>query len=122
MIDNYYSVLSCTTTDHRTGVVSVHLNAGCCVYEGHFPGNPVSPGVCNINMIRECAELISQCKLRIVRVKQCRLTTLVTPLTHPQIDVTIDLQEQEDGAFRLNASIGKDGDNYLTLKAEMKNE
>ena len=71
---------------------------------------------------RECAELISQCKLRIVRVKQCRLTTLVTPLTHPQIDVTIDLQEQEDGAFRLNASIGKDGASYLTLKAEMKNE
>ncbi|MCR5050805.1 MAG: hypothetical protein K6A36_06950 [Paludibacteraceae bacterium] len=73
-------------------------------------------------MIRECAEQISQCKLRIKRIKQCRLTTLITPLTHSQLDVNIDLSEQSDGSLKLNASIGNEGENYLSLKAELTDE
>ena len=83
----YYHILSSEiTTDAR--VFRVALNADCEVYQGHFPGEPVCPGVCNIQMIKECTEMLLQGgadmpSILLSPTKQCRLPTLVTPQQHP---------------------------------------
>lgn len=122
MINDYFTILRSEATDNLSGVVSIRLNAHSIVYEGHFPGEPVSPGVCNIEMIRECAEAVHGHALRINRIKQCRLTTLVTPLNHSTADVTINLQEQKPNTYRLTATLGKGEETYLTLKADVADE
>lgn len=122
MINDYFTILRSEATDNLSGVVSIRLNAHSIIYEGHFPGEPVSPGVCNIEMIRECAEAVHGHALRINRIKQCRLTTLVTPLNHSTADVTINLQEQEPNTYRLTATLGKGEETYLTLKADVADE
>ena len=104
------------------GTVRVSLNPGCRVYEGHFPGKPVSPGVCNIEMVRQCAERIHQRALRIRRIKQCRMTTLMAPHSHPQADVTVEMHPQEAGSYRLTAAIGEGSATWLTLKADVTDE
>ena len=114
---NYYSIMSETIGD-LSGRFTVCMNADCKVYEGHFPGSPVSPGVCNIEMLLECAERVLQFPLRMTKLNRCRLTTLITPLAHPQLDIQIDLRPKEQGLYLLNASIGRGEDTYLTLKAE----
>ncbi len=122
MIDDYFSIERCTSESPQKGIVRVRLNPNCRVYEGHFPGTPVSPGVCNIEMIRRCAETIHGHKLRIRTIKQCRLTTLMTPLSHPQADVSIELHEKEPSVYHLTASIGEVEMTYLTLKADVSYE
>ena len=132
MIDDYFSIERCTSESPQKGIVRVRLNPDSRVYEGHFPDAPVSPGVCNIEMIRRCAEAIHGHELRIRTIKQCRLTTLMTPLSHPQADVRVELQEiqwgtspnvqKEPGVYRLTASIGEGDMTYLTLKADVSDE
>lgn len=116
LIENYYTVLSRRDEDEQT-IFEVALNKDCKVYEGHFPGEPVSPGVCNIQMIRELAEQVAGHTLRLEYISQCRFTTLITPLQHPTVEVRISLQDN-----RLTASIGSADANYLTLKAETNNQ
>ena len=53
MIKDFYKVDSVARHDDGA-VYRVSLNPDCEVYKGHFPGNPISPGVCGIQMIREC--------------------------------------------------------------------
>lgn len=119
MIDDYFTILRCSPDSRLKGKVRVRLNPDCTVYAGHFPSEPVSPGVCNIEMVRQCAELIHNHTLRINSIKQCRLTTLMTPLLHPQADVNIDMQAKEEGSYRLVAAIGEGESMYLTLKADV---
>ena len=114
----YYSTIH-SSTNGLSGTFFVHLNPECEVYKGHFPGTPVSPGVCNIQMMLECAEKVARQTLRVRKINRCRFTTLLTPLTHPELEMHIDMQKKEDNSFLLNALIGKGEDVYQTLKAEL---
>ena len=115
---DYYSIVS-ERIDGMSGMFVVRLNPECKVYEGHFPGEPVSPGVCNIEMLLECAARVKGFSLRARKLTRCRLTTLITPLTHPELELHIDLKEKEPELWVLNAEIGKGEDHYMTLKAEV---
>ena len=114
----YYSILS-ETKEGLSGVFAVRLNPECEVYEGHFPGSPVSPGVCNIRMMLECAERVIGHSLRMRKLSRCRFTTLLSPLTHPELEIQLDLQPKEEALYTLNATIGKGEDIYQTLKADV---
>lgn len=113
----YYSIEN-QTIEGLSGLFQVRLNPECEVYKGHFPGSPVSPGVCNIQMMLECAQIVLQQPVRMRKLSRCRFTTLLSPLTHPQLDIQIDLQLKED-FYILNATIGRGEENYQLIKAEL---
>ena len=118
LIKDYYTIENVSKQENGAVRFDINLNADCPVYEGHFPGEPVSPGVCNIQMIKECAGQVAGKSLLLNNLQQCRLTTLVTPIQHPQVEVTILLEEKGDG-YKLKATVGKGEDVYLDLKAEL---
>ena len=117
LIKNYYTIDHISHQGDAT-VFSVSLRADSDVYRGHFPGQPVSPGVCNIQLIKECAEQVAGKRLLMNHLQQCRLTTLVTPQEHPSVEVTLRLEEKE-GSYKLKATLGKGEAIYLDLKAEL---
>ena len=118
LIKDYYTIENVSKKGDGTTCFYIHLRPDSTIYEGHFPGEPVSPGVCNIQMIKECAEQVAGKSLLLNNLQQCRLTTLVTPILHPQVEVTILLEEKGD-AYKLKATIGKGEEVYLDLKAEL---
>ena len=118
LIKDYYTINAVEPQPDGTTRFAITLKADSTVYEGHFPGQPVSPGVCNIQMIKECAEQVAGKSLFLNNLQQCRLTTLVTPLAHPQVEVKILLEEKGE-AYKLKATIGKGEDTYLDMKAEL---
>lgn len=61
----------------------------CEVYQGHFPSNPICPGACNIETIRECASLLAGKELHISYIKQCRFTSLATPCGTPCLQLEV---------------------------------
>ena len=117
LIENYYKINDIIAGTGKTLFI-VSLNSDCNVYKGHFPEKPISPGVCNIQMIKECAELIVGKPLFMNNLQHCRLTTLITPLVYPQVEVTI-LMEKKADVYKLKATIGKNEEIYLELKAEL---
>ena len=117
LIENYYKINGIVKEEEVT-IFQIVLNPDCEVYQGHFPGEPVSPGVCNIQMIKECAEQAVDKSLFLNNLQQCRLTTLVTPLAHPEVEVTIRMEEKGE-TYKLKATLGQGEEVYLELKAEL---
>jgi 3-hydroxyacyl-[acyl-carrier-protein] dehydratase len=115
MITDYYS-FNRQRAEGETIVFDVTLNPDCPVYQGHFPDNPVAPGVCNIQMIKECTERIAGCPLLLEYLGQCRLTTLMTPEQHPQLNVGIRVLENNDTHIHIQASVGLGEVAFVTLK------
>jgi len=115
----YYFIRS-SSIDGQKGIFHVLLNPECEVYEGHFPGTPVSPGVCNIRMMLECAERMAQHPLRMRRLSRCRFTTLLSPQTHPELEILIELLPKEEKQYTLSATIGKGEEVYQTIKADVE--
>ncbi len=116
---NYYTLLNVEAQDENTAVYHLALRPDCDIYRGHFPGNPVCPGVCNMQTIKECVEKFSERHLRATFVKQCRLTTLATPTTCKELDVKVSVQAKDETTLAVVATISDANNIYMEYKGEM---
>ena len=112
LVEGFYEILT-RREEGAESVFQVALLPDCKVYEGHFPGEPVAPGVCNIQMLKECAELVAGKPLTLRTISQCRMTKLITPKECP----TLQVQVQLDGE-KLTGSILHGEEVCLTIKGE----
>ena len=115
--NKFYKVLRVRKESDVKAVYHLAILPDCNVYEGHFPGNPVCPGVCNIQTIKECASLLSGKELRISSIKQCLLTAIASPTVCPEVDIQVEVHET-DGKYSIVASISDENRQYMTFKGE----
>ncbi|MEL5895446.1 beta-hydroxyacyl-ACP dehydratase [Bacteroides sp. GD17] len=115
--NKYYKILD-AKVDGLDAVYRIALLPDCDVYRGHFPGNPVSPGVCNIETIKECAMLLTGKRLLISTIKQCRLTAVASPALCPEVDVILSLLPTDKG-FTVTARIADAERTYMEYKGDM---
>lgn len=99
------------------GVFEVRLNPDHAVFQGHFPGNPVLPGVCSLMIVRECASRTVGLPLRYVSVRESKFLATITP----DARLTVELKLSTDGSdFPLDAKICCGETIMLKLKARLK--
>lgn len=109
--------------ENGEGLVTYHvvLNPDHNIFKGHFPGNPISPGVCNIGMIKACAEEEVGCGLFIGNLKQCKFSHLITPNENKELDIVLKLETTEQ-IVKIAATIVKGDTKFMDLKAEALKE
>ena len=103
LLDNFYTILSSESSDSTIWTIQVKLNPGHPVYQGHFPGHPVVPGVCLLQLIKECVEDIRQQKLQVTQVSSCKFLSAINPIETPHISVALTFKEIEEGTLQLQA-------------------
>jgi len=103
LIDNFYTVLSSESSDASAWTVQIELNPEHLIYKGHFPGQPVVPGVCLLQLIKECAEDIRLQKLQITQVSSCKFLSAVNPMETPRLSMALTFKDAEEGKFQLLA-------------------
>lgn len=118
---NYYTLLGEEPQGEGTATFRISLLPDCDIYRGHFPGNPVCPGVCNMQTIKECAEKITGKQLRVASVRQCRLKAVATPAICSELDVKVSVGQQpgDDARYTVVASISDAQSVYMDYKGEM---
>ena len=93
-----------TIIDVMGDTTHLHLCETHPVYEGHFPGQPICPGVFTMSMVRECASRLIGRRLRWKEVKSCRFTGML----YPGDDTTLVLNMHADADdVELHAEISK---------------
>ena len=61
------------------------LNPSCFIYQAHFPGEPITPGVCIVQMGKELLEelleenLQKKVRLEINKVKNVKFLSVISP-------------------------------------------
>jgi 3-hydroxyacyl-[acyl-carrier-protein] dehydratase len=87
-------------------VFTISLLPDYCAYKGHFPDNPIAPGVCNIQMFKELAERVTEKKLLISYIAKCRFLIVINPLTVGELEVSFELTEADvDGILSLTGTL-----------------
>ena len=68
---------------------TVELNPSCMIYEAHFPGEPITPGVCIVQIGKEVIEdlLLEQSsasrRLEIIKAKNIKFLSIISPNETP---------------------------------------
>jgi len=98
LLKNFYTLVEIDTHDKDNITAIVDLNKDHEIYNGHFPGNPVVPGVCLTQLIKEIMENVKACELMLVYADNIKFMAVVNPQKNSrlQIDLKIKTNEEEN--------------------------
>ncbi|HBH23879.1 MAG TPA: 3-hydroxyacyl-ACP dehydratase [Cytophagales bacterium] len=77
-----------TTSGHYE--VVVNLDKGHDIFKGHFPGKPILPGVCQVEIIAELLEEIFEKSYRLEDANMIKFQALVDPNENDTLYFGID--------------------------------
>ncbi len=86
------------------------------IFDGHFPGMPVVPGVCTMSMIKECLAEIFSRSVRYNHIKECKFLSAITPFNHGLLDINLDVKQIDD-VININAEVICGAEKMMKLKA-----
>jgi len=118
LINGLYSVTETEFTSEGI-MAKVYLNKAHDVFKGHFPGNPVMPGVCMIQIIKELTEEASGKNLFLAVSSNIKFMAIINPEKNPDLQLTIDIKE-EDGEVKVKNTTSYDNTVALKLNATFK--
>ena len=97
-----------TIVENADDHVCVRLNPKSAIYKAHFPGNPITPGVCQVGMVEELAEKICGCGLVLREVKILKFTDILKP-SEEEIEVRFDKLEKDGDSVAAKGTVMSDG-------------
>ncbi len=97
--------------------VQIKLHPDHPIFEGHFPGNPVVPGVCQIRMITEIVSEITGKEVRLQEADNIKFLSMINPNDHSELTIDCTLKKNEDGMIRVTASISDNEQVYFKYKS-----
>ncbi len=111
------------TSGTPDGEFRVRLDPQHAIFRGHFPGNPVLPGICSLMIVRECASRMAGAPLRYNCVQESKFLSAIIPAPDTLLAVRIKLsQGPQAGQYGLDATIqdAEAGVTMLKLKASLQ--
>ena len=121
---NFFDIQSFTSDESEVTQlkyqVVVSLNGDHSIYRGHFPGNPVVPGVCQIQMVKELVEKAVGHSLTLVESDNIKFLSMINPLVNPQLVVNIAIKPFGELLISATASIGHGSSVFLKFKGKFE--
>ena len=120
LLTNFYTIKQIqSSTESDSWNVRIELNPEHAVYAGHFPGHPVVPGVCLLQIIKESIENIRKESLLYAQIGSCKFLSVVNPLETSELLFTLTLKEGEEGKCQLRAEGTSGQECFIKLKATL---
>lgn len=96
ILNNFYTVQSQEEQENGAYKVSISLNPSHDIFKGHFPGNPVTPGVCMMQIIKEITENICKKSLFVKSANNIKFMAIINPNETPNLVLDLNIDEKED--------------------------
>ena len=113
---SFYTVEGAPQTTATSVQATVRLNPGHAIFAGHFPGQPVVPGVCMLQIIKELLESAVQQTLQLVKASNIKFLTVLTPGAHELVSVQLKFDSSEDGILVSEGTISSGTDRFIRLQ------
>jgi 3-hydroxyacyl-[acyl-carrier-protein] dehydratase len=93
--------------EHGAGQVTANLsiNKSSAIFEGHFPGQPVVPGDCMVQLVKDILQDALNIKVMLKKAATIKFIAMITPDTVHPINLTIGYKIIDDGYISINAKI-----------------
>ncbi len=93
-----YTITAKETDGKTSATFELRLDPECFIYKAHFPGQPITPGVCIVQTAKELLEEMTGKALDIVFAKNVKFLSVVTPTDSPTLVYNINkMAWSEDG-------------------------
>jgi len=104
LLEDFYTIQEIDPSDKENIKVSIELNKNHEIYKGHFPGNPVVPGVCLTQLIKELVENIEAREVRLVYAANIKFMAVVNPAINNILQIDLKIKhDDEQNIIKVNS-------------------
>lgn len=96
----------------------ISVNENSAVYTGHFPGFPVTPGVCQVQMIKDILAEVLDIPLQLSKARDIKFNNIHEPGKVNAIKGRIKYEMDENRIIHVNAQLFEGNTKYLSFKGE----
>ena len=118
LLKDFYKINEQITVDETTSV-TITINKNHEIFEGHFPNNPVMPGVCMMQIIKEITEDVTSKTLFMEKCSNVKFMALINPDINNILNLVLNISET-DGIIKVKNTTHFDETLALKLVAYYK--
>ena len=112
---DFFHVTSLDSADHTTRAI-LEIDPAHVIFKGHFPGQPVVPGVCMMQMVKEITEAVLGRETRLVKAEQLKFLALLIPAESRQLRMELKLSTRENGETGVDAQLLNESTLFFKFK------
>ncbi|WP_415329297.1 3-hydroxyacyl-ACP dehydratase [Chryseobacterium sp. MMS23-Vi53] len=96
ILKDFYTLKSYEQTENGGFVANISLNKDHEIFKGHFPGNPVTPGVCMMQIVKELTEEFTGLKLFLKTASNVKFMAIINPFETPDLKLELTINQTEE--------------------------
>jgi 3-hydroxyacyl-[acyl-carrier-protein] dehydratase len=104
LLKDFYKVISLENPMGSKYIATIKVNENHDVFKGHFPGNPVMPGVCMMQIIKEISEQITECSLFMQTLTNVKFMALINPFVSSELLLELEISITDEGLVKVKNS------------------
>jgi 3-hydroxyacyl-[acyl-carrier-protein] dehydratase len=96
ILTDFYTLESYEQAENGGFTANISLNKNHEIFKGHFPGNPVTPGVCMMQIVKELTEEFTGLKLFLKTASNVKFMAIINPFETPDLRLQLDINQTEE--------------------------
>lgn len=101
LLQGFYTLTKIEQLNAKEHDAFIHLNKDHEIFKGHFPDNPVTPGVCMIQILKEITAKIVNEKLVMKSSNNVKFMALINPEVNPDLKINIVINSETEGEVHI---------------------
>ena len=92
---------------HEDGAISatLNINPDSEILKGHFPGHPVVPGACMLQVVKEVLDLTLNHRVRLKKADQLKFMIMIDPTNTVTVTLDMTYKKAEDDSIVVTAKL-----------------
>lgn len=103
-LNNLFGILQNDIKDDGC-LTKISINPDHPVFEGHFPDNPITPGVCILQMVKETIMNNYNVALQMDQLKHSKFLAFINPEKQQEVDFQINIKHKDQTHWQIAAVV-----------------
>jgi len=104
-LQDFYTLQPITKIAENNYSTVIAIHPGHEVFKGHFPGNPVVPGVTVMHIVKKIAEQAAGVPLTLKTAVNVKFLSLINPEINPELIADLEITEAGDNCIKVKSTI-----------------
>jgi 3-hydroxyacyl-[acyl-carrier-protein] dehydratase len=117
--DEFYKITSINAESNVINATLV-INETHKIFKGHFPGQPVVPGVCMMQMVKEITAIALEKELQLIKADELKFLQVIDPRGNKEIKVRIQYSSASATALSMSATLVIENSICFKLKGSFR--
>lgn len=114
LLDSLYTIVS-ETANESGHEFELKLNPEHFIYQAHFPGEPITPGVCIMQIAVELFEVALKTPIALNTVKNIKFLRIISPNEVTDVKYSLQKITKEDGLLKVQVTVSAAEEAYAKL-------